>query len=305
MISVIMATYNGAEVLQQTLDALCRLAPTKEEVEFVIVDNASTDSTQEILAQYQDRLPIVLRSETRQGKSFAIHTGISASSGEYLVFTDNDVIPNEQWLVNYEALFETQPDYGVFMGAIRPHWMKTPPDWLQTLSDKGRAGGCTNLAQDNGPAPYYLAKGANFGIRRDVLTAVSFREDLWIAGKNEVGGEDTDFVKKAVEAGYLAWFSSDLMVKHIIRPDEMTLRYLWRRYVRIGRSMAAIDSQPVSQTSMLLGYPRWVVSEMIKRSIKIVGLGLTGQAQQAATELTELAMQYGKFSQYKRQNTAT
>lgn len=299
MISVIIATYNGQSVLPKTLTALCLIKVPNQGVEFVFVDNASTDNSSTILAEYTDKLPLIILHEARQGKAFAIHTGIENAKGDLIIFSDDDVIPDVNWLMAYDRAAEQNLDYSVFLGQIRPYWLKKVPDWLSRLTDEGKMGGCTSIALNSGPSDYNYAKGANFGVRKKVLDKISFREDLWVAGENNVGGEDTDFVKKASLSGFKIWFESDACLQHIIRPNEMSLMGIWDRYFRIGRSMAAVNNEKIFCGPRLFGYPRWFVINTLKRCIKLVVLLLKIERYAIAIEMINLAISCGQQYQLK------
>ncbi len=302
MISVIIATYNGELVLPKTLQALCLLQIPSQGVEFIIIDNASTDETAKLLAEYANKLPLKVLSEAKQGKAFAIHTGIENAKGDLIIFSDDDVIPDVNWLIAYDRAAEQQLEYSVFLGQIRPCWLKNVPDWLSRLTDEGKMGGCTSITLKSGPSDYNYAKGANFAVRKKVLDKISFREDLWVAGENNVGGEDTDFVKKASLSGFKVWFESDACLQHIIRPNEMTLMGIWDRYFRIGRSMAAVSgakSEKVFNGPKLFGYPRWFLFNTLKQCMKIVILSLKFKRYAFAIEMINLAISCGQQYQLK------
>ena len=265
MISVIIATYNGQNVLPKTLEALSQLEQTNQGAEFIVVDNASTDSSAEILAEYSDKLPLKILYEPRQGKSYAIHTGLLHAIGDLIVFSDDDVIPERNWLCAYEQASSNQKDYSVFLGQIRPLWPAKPPRWFVQLADEGLACGCTSKSLTEGGALANWVKGANFCVRKRVLDKVSFRNDLWVAGGSCIGGEDTDFVKKAVTCGFKLWFVPNASLQHIIRLNEMTMKGVWKRYFRIGRSMVALDRSTSSQKQLIWGYPRWFVFKILKQ----------------------------------------
>jgi cellulose synthase/poly-beta-1,6-N-acetylglucosamine synthase-like glycosyltransferase len=302
MISVIIATYNGELVLPKTLQALCLLEIPSQGVEFIIVDNASTDNTAKILAEYVNKLPLTPLYEEKQGKSYAIGKGIAQSQGELVLFSDDDVIPDKKWLVSYQESSEKQTEHSVFMGQIRPYWLAKAPAWLIRLSDEGRACGCTSLERVEGPAQVSWAKGANFCVRKEVLDKISFRTDLWVAGGNSAGGEDTDFVKKASEAGYKLWFAPEASLQHIIKPHEMTVRGMWIRYFRIGRSIAAINPEDKFQGPLIFGYPRWIVFNVLKKFISLLLNILRYNPYTRISKLMEIAIICGQQYQAKHSN---
>jgi len=213
--------------------------------------------------------------------------------------TDDDVIPDKNWLVEYENLSNTKNEYSVFLGQIKPYWLKTPPEWLKRLAEKGRSCGCTNGDAVDGEITFHAAKGANMGVRRAVLDKVAFREDLWIAGKNQVGGEDTDFVRQAVEHGFKLWFSKKISLQHIVKPHEITMLAVCKRYFRIGRSISAVTTNSTENEKLLFGYPRWIVFSLIKMSLVACGYFLIFQHYKAMSKMLDIAILYGKAYQNK------
>jgi GT2 family glycosyltransferase len=122
-----------------------------------------------------------------------------------------------------------------------------------------------------------------------------------VAGKECVGGEDTDFVKKAKYKGFALWFVPDAKLQHIVRANEMTYLGVWRRYFRIGRSMAAIDSQNSAPTNLILGYPRWFFAKVFKLSLELMLQTLKLNSYKVATSLIKIAILYGQHFQTKQQ----
>ena len=85
-ISVLIATYNRAEILRQTLQSMTKLNRDGLSVEFVVVDNNSTDHTKEVIKSFTDRLPIRYLFEPRPGKNCALNKALNeVSFGEISV----------------------------------------------------------------------------------------------------------------------------------------------------------------------------------------------------------------------------
>src|SRR5439155_17352910 len=108
--SIIIPVHNRASLTRQCLNALVaqRLPfPLAREVagngsgpvayEIVVVDDASTDLTGELLAGYGERIRVVTRA-TNDGFARACNDGAAAARGAYLVFLNNDTIPRAGWL---------------------------------------------------------------------------------------------------------------------------------------------------------------------------------------------------------------
>jgi glycosyltransferase involved in cell wall biosynthesis len=91
-VSVIIPTYNRAEYLCSAIRSV--LSQTFQDFEIIVVDDASTDNTNEIVDGFNDSRIKYIRHETNKGGSAARNTGIKMSSGEYIAFLDDD----DEWL---------------------------------------------------------------------------------------------------------------------------------------------------------------------------------------------------------------
>jgi len=91
-VSVAIPTYNRASTLPRTIDSV--LDQTVEDVECLVVDDASTDETECVVDAYDDPRVEYLAHEKNRGASAARNTAIEAASGEYLALLDSD----DEWL---------------------------------------------------------------------------------------------------------------------------------------------------------------------------------------------------------------
>src|SRR5947207_2185402 len=110
-ISVVIATYNREKYIRQALDALVLQTLPSESFEIIVVNNNSTDrSEEEILAFRKDHpeLNFEYVIETNQGLSFSRNRGIHESSGGLVTFLDDDAIATPDFLkscVDYHIQF--------------------------------------------------------------------------------------------------------------------------------------------------------------------------------------------------------
>ena len=91
IISVVLCTYNRSELLQSVLKSLLRQSLNKSLYELVVVDNASTDNTRNIVTICQSTCTeptIVSLYESKQGLAHARNTGWQNARGAYIAFTD-------------------------------------------------------------------------------------------------------------------------------------------------------------------------------------------------------------------------
>jgi GT2 family glycosyltransferase len=103
-VSVVVVTWQGAHLLPDCLDSLARQTVAHE---VVVVDNASTDATAEVLRRYPHAR--VLRTERNLGFAGGADAGLRAATGEFVAFLNNDAVAEPSWL---EALLSaiTAPD---------------------------------------------------------------------------------------------------------------------------------------------------------------------------------------------------
>lgn len=111
LVSVILPTYNRGYVIKRAVDSV--LAQTYTNLELIVIDDGSTDNTQELLASYRDPRLKVLVPGKNGGPAAARNRGLEAARGDYIAFQDSD----DEWL--HEKLerqinhLEAHPDAAV------------------------------------------------------------------------------------------------------------------------------------------------------------------------------------------------
>ena len=299
-LSVILCSFNGAATLPRTLAQMAGLAIEGLAVEFILVDNASSDDTLAILNGA--RLPgsVTVLVEPRQGKSHALNAGLAKARGGLVVFADDDILPTSGWLGAFHGAALQHPDVVAFAGQIRLEWQVEPPGWLIALADMGRAYGATPLKLNKAiqPIPFWAFKGANMMIRRSALADAPFDTGVGNYGPGSIGGEDVGLVKQLLDAGHKAVFVPGALVRHVVRPEQIGLHPVWQREVRIGRVMASRPDFPHEQ------FEPWVLGHSIKGWLSAAGLvmratrgAVTGRTPRAARALTDLARLTGQLQQ--------
>ena len=262
MLTVLMATHNGAATLPRVLDAYSQLLAPVQPWRLVIVDNGSTDATADILVQHVSRLPLHILQQPQRGKNRALnlaldHVLTGTLADDLLVFTDDDAIPAADWLRQWEAVAAAQPRYAVFGGAIVADWATTPPAWLLRLVPLGLTYGLTAPDLAAGPVFPGLVWGANMAVRGAVPLA-GHRFDVSVGpGKGDYAmGSETEFARRVARVGFRSWHSPAPQVAHHVRARQLTLDYVLDKARRFGRGQYRQDRPGIF--AELAGAPRWM-----------------------------------------------
>jgi len=267
LITILFATHNGEKTLPLTLKAFCNLTIPEIEWEIIVVDNASTDNTANIIKSYIDKLPICYLYEDKKGKNNALNSGVSLAKGNLIVFTDDDVIPEQEWLVKLASCANLHADYTIFGGVIKPNWPRQPDKWILDHVPLGVTYAITNEDLIEGEVHPGLVWGVNMAIRRDVFEA-GYRFDASVGpnGKNYVMGSETEFTIRLHKLGYKSWFCKEAVVYHIIRDYQLDPEWIIKRAYRFGRNMYRQEYRSFNpKIPILFGIPRWMFSKLLQQ----------------------------------------
>ena len=302
MISVIIATHNGAHTLPRMLEALALVHLPEQGAEFIAVDNASTDDTYRILLKHTERLPLRALTEPRAGKSFALNRGIAEASGDLLLFTDDDVVPEKTWLTAYAAAAKARREVGLFAGQVRHDWEAPPPRWLERLAAAGLSYAGTREGREEGPIAPNEVKGLNLMVRRDSLGPVRFCEDEGVnftRAVASVGGEDTRFAREVLARGVASWFVPNACLRHIVRVHQIGIRPVFQRYVRIGGAIVLRNPDYYEGRAHVFGLPAVELSYIARHTLRGLYRLTLRQPETAARHMVNLALTFGKVRQWR------
>lgn len=120
LISIILPAYNHAKIIKACILAI--LKQTYSPLEIIVVNDGSTDNTMEVLSKFGDKIIII--NQNNQGSNLARNNGFFASSGEYLLFCDADVIMKPNMLARLEQALEKNPQASYAYCSFRFGWKK-------------------------------------------------------------------------------------------------------------------------------------------------------------------------------------
>ena len=106
---MIIPTFNRENVLKRAIDSV--LSQSYQDLELIVVDDASTDQTQELLSGYKDPRLKILRLPENKGVSYARNRGFEASCGEWIALLDSDDEWKKEKLKTQVEYIKAQPRY--------------------------------------------------------------------------------------------------------------------------------------------------------------------------------------------------
>ncbi len=109
MVSVVIASYNRANFVFDAIRSAQQ--QTLDDIEIIVVDDGSTDSTQQVLDNFGDSINVIYQSN--QGRSAARNRGVNAARGDYIAFLDSDDIWIHDKLDKQLALLVKEQNVGV------------------------------------------------------------------------------------------------------------------------------------------------------------------------------------------------
>ncbi|WP_337289338.1 glycosyltransferase [Candidatus Methylomirabilis sp.] len=95
LVSIVIVTYNSVRTIRACLESV--FSSTRSPLELIVVDNASTDATRAVLAEYQGRITVLVNAENA-GFSRGCNQGIRASAGQHVVLLNPDTVVTSGWL---------------------------------------------------------------------------------------------------------------------------------------------------------------------------------------------------------------
>ena len=209
-VSVIIPTRNRADWLAYVFDALARQVYPSGLVELVVVDNSSTDNTEEVVRRWAEVYPCRIRfyRKANEGPASSRNYGVARAVGEVLAFTDSDCMPEPNWLLN--GVGALNDGVGLVTGPIFPRRTEDTHFFFNAQLNA--------VLRDTG-----LYRTASLFVPRRVFDAVGGFDEAFALGQGGalLGGEDTDLGWRIKRSGQRSVFRADVVVVHLATPISL------------------------------------------------------------------------------------
>jgi glycosyltransferase involved in cell wall biosynthesis len=240
--SVIISTHNRSASLRRTVRSILRCTGGDDLYEVIVVDNGSTDDTLEViraLTQDHSGRRLAYIRECRLGVHNARHAGARAAHAPLLLYTDDDVEVEPQWVRAYVDAFSGHPEMVAAGGPALPKWETEPAAWLRDMvaSDLASRHMCSELSLIDFGDTFHPDGGVffslNMAIRFDALRMFGgFQPELF--GSRLLGPGEWGLVHVMQRAGAPIGYVPQAMVRHRIPPERMRPEHFERWWRTAG-----------------------------------------------------------------------
>jgi glycosyltransferase involved in cell wall biosynthesis len=234
-VSIIVPVYNGADTIATCLESLLNQNYPAEAYEIIVVENASTDNTTDVVEKY----PVRLFHSDKRGPSAARNFGVARSEADIVAFTDADCIADLYWLSELMKPYAA-PEIGGVGGAILAY-------------DHGSCDIVERFSAEYPPFVNFVS-GEDEYLPHIFTTNASYRRELFsqVGGFNPnlVTAEDVDASWRfQLQAGAKVEYAPKAIVYHHHRATRTGLARQYRQY---GFGEVLLDTM----YGQYPGYPR-------------------------------------------------
>jgi len=243
LISAIVCTYNRVDYLKSCLQSLEIQTADKSLYEIIVVDNACTDNTKQVIfTDFRSVVNLRYVYEPTPGLSYARNTGYKNARGQYVAFIDDDAVACPEWLSEILWAFENiRPRPAVVSGPIKPIPGSKIPDWFP--KEKAYEW-VLSIYEVNSAVPVRVGEitGANMTFLKTALEEMGgFDTNLGRTKRSLMGGEESKLAMALRKKGAEIYYLPKAIVFHAIPEFRKTRGYFLRRFFYNGFSQAIID----------------------------------------------------------------
>lgn len=280
--SVVIPTYNRPLQIERCLAALAQMDYPQDRYEVIVVDDGGKTSLRSIVDGFGKGVSMTLVEQQNAGPAAARNRGVAEAKGDFIAFTDDDCMPDSQWLRQFAIALSQSPSAMVGGRTINALPNNLYSSASQALID-------------------YLYSYYN-GVNKSATQSVFFASNNIAMSKSlflEIGGFDVSFPLAAAEdrnlcdcwqqAGYKMKYVPSATIQHA---HALSLKSFWRQHfgygrgafcfhqVRSQRTEESVRVEPLKFYSDLLTYP--IVERGVRSPLIVSGLFFLSQVATTA-----------------------
>jgi len=290
-ISIIICTYNRVDNLKECFDCLASQEISSTFTwEVLLVDNNSTDHTKQFTLDYAAQANFKLRYsfEAQQGLSHARNYGVNNSTGDIVIFIDDDIRVSKNWLQAIVYAFNTQQCDAVG-GRIHIESPAKLPKWI--TPDMYGFLGHQDFGNEPRPMDGYkeFPFGGNMAVKRSVFDKIGLfdtsmgRKGAGLKKEELFKGEETDFFHRLADVGGRFYYQPEALVLHKILVHQLKPSFFLTLHNNAGLLAARKDLMSYRRT--LLGIPWFIYPQLVRAIASYIQLCVTKGPNSAFRQL--------------------
>ncbi|WP_343606316.1 glycosyltransferase [Roseateles sp.] len=293
-LSVVMPTYRRPDLLARCLGALLAQTLPADRFEVIVVDDGQEDRCREQVERIAATpgAPAIryLRAASGRGPAVARNAGWRAATAPLVAFTDDDTLPDPQWLARGLAAMQAHPDWVAAAGQVRVPSASAGADGIGTATD-GDGDGDGDIGRDGAPARRdarptdheLMTRGletsefvtANAFARREVLARIEGFDERFLRAWRE----DSDLQFRLQAQGPVGRVA-DALVWHPVRPERWGVSLRQQRNVYFDALL--YRKHPAIYRSRIRRVPPWDYYAIVAMTPAAIVLAAAGQGAIAA-----------------------
>ena len=259
-VDISVATYKRPLLLSTMLESLAmQVLPPTTFMRIIVVDNDVNESARGIVEKFANscKWPVVYDVEPEQNIALTRNRGLSHTTGNFVVFIDDDEYADPNWLGH---LLQTSAEYkaDVVFGPVLSVYPENTPRWILDGGFFERPRYISGSSRPHGATNNTLIKGSCLN-----------GHQLWFnPAFGLTGGEDVDFFLRLAQRGARLIWCDEALVYEPVPFERMTISWLTGRALRGGQVVGRIFKRPLPfvQKSM------WFVQRLIYLVIALIAL---------------------------------
>ena len=229
-IAAIICTHNRDKYLGAAIDSLLQQDGVNYEV--IVVDNASSDRTREVVESRLSKPRLKYVYEENLGLYVARNRGAQETNAPILAYLDDDAIASPQWLKTIVEAYKSNEKIAIAGGKVTlifPEGMEHP-NWIS--QEMAGSLGIYDLGDeivyiDN---PNLTPRGLNYSLRRSFLESIGgFDVNLGRVGTNLLSNEELHMTEKAIAQGWQVVYLPQAIAAHNVAPERLKAGWFLRR----------------------------------------------------------------------------
>jgi len=247
IISVVLCTFNRADMLSSVLESLADQSVDRSRYEVIVVNNACTDKTDDVIKAFQaahPHLSVITLTEPQPGLGHARNAGWKHARGVYVAFLDDDCLAPREWLEKMVYAFRSVvPEPWSVGGPILPVYDAPKPSWFHDEYEHWSWGDHARFLH-HGECFF----GGNMAFTKSVLEQHGgFEPHMGMSGVHLDMGEETALFQRMWQGGGLAcalYYCPEAAMRHRVSAVRMRLSYLLKRAFAEGQASYRLSAPP-------------------------------------------------------------